>query len=220
MLRILVLISLLTFPGAAAAQWQVNNNAIPLGKGAGKVGFGTVGGSGGTETQCLLDTTPPSFGACAGTTPALPQNRIFVGNASNVATAVVMSGDCTIVAAGAITCTKTGGVGFAALATSTDAANLSGTVASARISGSYGGITGVGTLTAGATGAGFTVALGTSTITGTIPSANVSGNYANITGLGTVTSGAISGIPVAATTLSSQVNQNGATLVSVTNTNA
>lgn len=56
--------------------------------------------------------------------------------------------------------------------TGTDAANLTGALASARVSGSYTGITGVGTLTAGATGAGFTVALGTSTITGTLPCAN------------------------------------------------
>lgn len=77
-----------------------------------------------------------------------------------------------------------------ALCSSTDAANLSGTVASARLTGSYTGITGVGTLTAGATGAGFTVALGTSTITGTLPSANVSGSYTGITGTGTLTAGA------------------------------
>lgn len=38
--------------------------------------------------------------------------------------------------------------------------------------GSFTSITGVGTLTAGATGAGFTVALTTSTITGTLPGAN------------------------------------------------
>lgn len=38
----------------------------------------------------------------------------------------------------------------------TDAANLTGTVASARMTGSYTGITGVGTLTAGALGSGFT----------------------------------------------------------------
>lgn len=35
--------------------------------------------------------------------PALPTNQLFLGNASNVATAVAMSGDATIVASGALT---------------------------------------------------------------------------------------------------------------------
>lgn len=50
--------------------------------------------------------------------------------------------------------------------------DISGTIATGQVSGSYTGITGVGTLTAGATGAGFTVALTTSTVTGTLPCAN------------------------------------------------
>lgn len=70
----------------------------------------------------------------------------------------------------------------------TDAANLTGTVASARLSGSYTGITGVGTLVAGATGAGFTVALATSTITGNLPIANAP-SIATNTILGNATSG-------------------------------
>lgn len=53
------------------------------------------------------------------------------------------------------------------------AALTTGTLASARLSGSYTGITGTGTLTAGATGAGFTVALTTSTVTGNLPAANL-----------------------------------------------
>lgn len=68
---------------------------------------------------------------------------------------------------------------LAATAFSTDAANLSGTVASARISGSYTGVTGLGTLTAGATGAGFTVALDSSTITGTLANARTTATSAN-----------------------------------------
>lgn len=57
-----------------------------------------------------------------GGTPALPQNQIFIGNASNVATAKAMTGDCTIVASGAITCfatplpTSKGGLGVDASA--------------------------------------------------------------------------------------------------------
>jgi hypothetical protein len=49
--------------------------------------------------------------------PSLTSAYIWVGNGSNVATAVAMSGDCTISNAGAITCTKTNGTSFSALAT-------------------------------------------------------------------------------------------------------
>lgn len=66
--------------------------------------------------------------AIAAAVPVLDQNEIFVGNASNQAISVPMSGDCTIVAAGAITCTRTNGTLFGAFATGTDAANLTGTV--------------------------------------------------------------------------------------------
>lgn len=40
---------------------------------------------------------------------ALTNTHIFVGNASNIAADVAMSGDCTIANTGAITCTKIGG---------------------------------------------------------------------------------------------------------------
>lgn len=116
----------------------------------------------------LVNGVPISFGG----TSTLPQGKIFIGNASNVATPQSVSGDCTISITGVLTCLSTNGVAFGALATSTDAVNLTGTVASARLTGSYTGITGVGTLTAGATGAGFTIALGSSTVTGTLASAN------------------------------------------------
>lgn len=45
----------------------------------------------------------------------LPQNEIYVGSAANVAAAVAMGGDCTIVSAGTITCTKLNGVSPGAL---------------------------------------------------------------------------------------------------------
>lgn len=59
----------------------------------------------------------------------LAVNQIFVGNASNVAAAVPMSQDCTIVSSGIITCTKTNNVPFGAMATLTATASgdLSGT---------------------------------------------------------------------------------------------
>jgi hypothetical protein len=49
--------------------------------------------------------------------PALPNTDIWVGNGSNVAAAVALSGDCTITNAGVITCTKTNGSSFGVFAT-------------------------------------------------------------------------------------------------------
>lgn len=62
----------------------------------------------------------------------LSSGNLFVGNGSNVATGVALSGDCTLANTGAITCTKTNGSAFAASATTdtTNAANItSGTLA-------------------------------------------------------------------------------------------
>lgn len=52
--------------------------------------------------------------------------HFYVGNASNVATDLAMSGDCTLAVTGAVTCTKTNGVNFAPSATTdtTNAANI------------------------------------------------------------------------------------------------
>lgn len=63
----------------------------------------------------------------------------------------------------------------------------SGTLASARISGSYTGITGVGTLSAGSIPA--------TLLTGTVASARISGSYTGITAVGTLT-----GLSVSSTT--------------------
>lgn len=56
-------------------------------------------------------------GSSGGPLPALTSGDIWVGNASNVATATALSGDCTLGNTGAITCTKTNGTAFGALAT-------------------------------------------------------------------------------------------------------
>jgi hypothetical protein len=143
--------------------------------GASIVGL-TVNVTGGT--QCLqansvglVSGAGAPCGSGGGGLPSLLQGAIWIGSGSNVATAIVISGDCVISDLGAILCTKTEGSVFAASATldTTNAANiLSGIIPAGRLSGTYGALTGTGTLLSGATGAGFTVALGTSTITGTI----------------------------------------------------
>lgn len=58
---ITLIIVLWAFP--ALAQWQVPTNTIPYGKGSGKVGFGSITNSG-SGALCLLNTAPPTFGAC------------------------------------------------------------------------------------------------------------------------------------------------------------
>lgn len=68
-----------------------------------------------------------AFVARAVNAPALTQNHIFVGNASNIAADVPMSGDCLIVGSGQIICQSTNLVAFAPSATidTTNAANIS-----------------------------------------------------------------------------------------------
>lgn len=96
----------------------------------------------------------------------------------------------------------------AATCNSTDAANLTGTVASARLSGSYTGITGVGTLTAGQTGTGFNINFGASTTSGTVPASNGGAGSTNgilkANGAGTV-SAAVSGTDYAPATSGSAI---------------
>lgn len=53
----------------------------------------------------------------SGGTTSLTTAHIFVGNNSNVPTDVALSGDCSMVVSGAITCTKSNGVAFSASAT-------------------------------------------------------------------------------------------------------
>lgn len=67
MLKRLILGSILAlWAASAAAQWQTPAGTIPVGRGQGVTGFGTVSGSSGTGSRCIIDTAPPTFGLCAG----------------------------------------------------------------------------------------------------------------------------------------------------------
>ena len=81
--------------------------------------------------------------------PSLTNDYLWIGNGSSVATAVQMSGDCTIANAGAITCTKTSGTLFGSLATlsAAPAGTLTGTMLASNVTASS--LTGVGTITSG-----------------------------------------------------------------------
>lgn len=49
----------------AAAQWQVPNNTIPIGRGPGVTGFNSAANTG-TGSLCFMNTIPPAFGTCPG----------------------------------------------------------------------------------------------------------------------------------------------------------
>jgi hypothetical protein len=112
--------------------------------------------------------------------------------------------------------TKITGLAASATTDTTSATNItSGTLPSGRLSGSYTGITGVGTLAAGSIPTGLITGLATSATTdttnasnissGTLPGARLSGSYTGITGVGTLAAGSIptgliTGLAASATT--------------------
>jgi len=90
--------------------------------------------------SATTDTTSASnisSGSLSLTRLSLTSTHFYVGNASNNPADVAMSGDCSLANTGAVTCSKTGGVAFAASATTdtTNAANItSGTLSNSRLS--------------------------------------------------------------------------------------
>ena len=96
----------------------------------------------------LAGGVPTWASSGAGTLPSLADDEFWMGQ-SGTATAVAMSGDCTITNTGAITCTKTGGVSFGSLATlnAAPAGTLTGTTLASNVVNSS--LTSVGTITSG-----------------------------------------------------------------------
>jgi hypothetical protein len=103
----LALAAFLTLPAQAEYTFR------PFNSGGGGSGIGTVNGI------VKGDGAGNPSAAVAGTdyvSPALTSGRIYVGSAGNLATGVPMGGDCTIVAAGTITCTKINGATIGTMA--------------------------------------------------------------------------------------------------------
>jgi hypothetical protein len=109
---------------------------------------GRAQGCGPNNPNCIVATMPLGDASSRAAYDAFVQNAfagggnlpltnmfVYIGNGSNIATGVPISGDCTITNLGVLTCTKTNGVAFAASATTdtTNASNISsGALALAR----------------------------------------------------------------------------------------
>jgi hypothetical protein len=110
MKRLILLLALLALPSCAEAQC---NGVFPN---------GTVCGNSTGASNVPRAVSPASLlGAAGGTNGQIQYNN------SGALGGFTMAGDCTV-AIPNITCTKTNGVAFGQFATSTDAANLTGTV--------------------------------------------------------------------------------------------
>ena len=121
----------------AAAGNQIVTTGSPCGGGGGGAVSSVFGRTGAVTAQSgdyifsqigSLPTTLSGYGITDALSTTLSSAHLIVGNGSNIATAVSLSGDCSLSNSGAITCTKTNGTSFGAFATGTNAANLTGTL--------------------------------------------------------------------------------------------
>jgi hypothetical protein len=171
-----------------------------------QIGPGNLSGdctTSGTLVTTCLKTNGTAFGALATVTPgsnvatilaqpantaagvlagALSNGHIFVGNSSNVAAAVALSGDCSITNTGVITCLEVNGVAFTALATTVpgtgvtialgDGVNTTGGFGTVGTSGAN-----VGLLNANKTDSGNNTFSGTDNFTGTFESGGIAQTF-------------------------------------------
>jgi hypothetical protein len=151
-------------------------------------GTGAIGASAaGTAGQCLVSggAGAPTWTACAGSGGAggiggsgtLNTIPLFTPDGFSIGDSVITQSGTAVTVGGTLAATSFSGVGTAL--TALNASNLgSGTVPSARISGSYTGITGTGALAAGSIASGF----GTiSTLNNITTTATVQGAVVNAT---------------------------------------
>lgn len=195
--------------GTPSAAVLTNATGLPVGTGISGLATGMATFLATPSSANLIATVTDETGSGSlvfGTSPTLTTPTIGVATATSInkvaITAPVTSATLTI--ANGKTLTDTSAIGASILLGSTGggfAAYGGGTCTNQAVTalsaagaptctsitnsfltaGTFGSITGTGTLTAGATGSGFTVALGTSTITGILPAANLTALTGDVT---------------------------------------
>lgn len=185
----------------SANQWLTGLTAAGAANSCTQPAFSNLSGSA-TSAQLPAGWNPTTAAnGGTGSTAAPLANQLLVGQTGSVYAPETMSGDCTLAATGAITCTKTNGVVFSALATAATplATSLGGT---------------------GSTSPGLTNGTGI-TITGTFPNQVVALTNPVATNLGgTGTGSALTGLvrggnPFTAAELSGDVTTSGSNVASV-----
>ena len=177
----------LTTNNAAEATLYNFNATNSVNIGIGQTGTLNVKNSGGTTTASISGTDgSASFasGACTingngyagagsgltGTAASLTAGTVTTN--ANLTGDVTSVGNATTLAAGSASALNSGTLDAARMANAgVHTGDATGTFPAITLNAAQTGITSVGTLTGGATGAGFTVALSTSTITGNLPDA-------------------------------------------------
>lgn len=162
--------------GPTYSQYQIEGNSFTVSNAGAVVAASTSTGLA-TTVNLVLTNQATLTGIAAPTTPSSGLGAVWFDSSAkrfhdkddlgNIGTTVIADTGASNQFLTAIS--AAGGISKAQPAFS----NLSGTIATGQVSGSYTGITGVGTLVAGATGAGFTIALGTSTVTGDLAFSNL-----------------------------------------------